>query len=175
MIFVTVGTQLPFDRLVGSVDAWRESQPRQEVIAQVGPTEREFRSLTVERFVSPERFAALFSSAQVVVAHAGMGTILSAMEVGKPLLVMPRRADLGEHRNDHQMATATRLADRLGLVVAWDEDEIPLKLDKMLERGESSAPRISPYADTRLIDFVRSFVSGSRSRPSAPQTESPLP
>jgi UDP-N-acetylglucosamine transferase subunit ALG13 len=88
-----------------------------------------------------------------------MGTILSAMEAGKPLLVMPRRAALGEHRNDHQMATAMRLEDRLGLAVAWDEEELPLKLDTMLERG-ASAPRISPYADARLIGFVRSFISG---------------
>jgi UDP-N-acetylglucosamine transferase subunit ALG13 len=159
LIFVTVGTQLPFDRLVGKIDSWCASQPDREVIAQVGPSEREFRSMTVERFVTPERFEALFSAADLVVAHAGMGTILSAMEAGKPLLVMPRRAALGEHRNDHQMATAMRLEDRLGLAVAWDEEELPLKLDTMLERG-ASAPRISPYADARLIGFVRSFISG---------------
>ena len=47
-------------------------------------------------------------AAAAIVAHAGMGTILTALETGKRLLVMPRRAALGEHRNDHQLATVSR-------------------------------------------------------------------
>ncbi len=35
MIFLTVGTQLPFDRLVAAVDAWAARQPGQEVFGQI--------------------------------------------------------------------------------------------------------------------------------------------
>lgn len=162
MIFLTVGTQLPFDRLARAVDAWAASRPGREVVAQVGPTDARFGSLRASALMAPAEFDAMFDRASLVVAHAGMGTILSAMEKGKPLLVMPRRASLGEHRNEHQMATATRLESRLGLAVAWSEDEVAGKIDAMLGRGESAAPRISPYADERLIRFVRSFVNGAR-------------
>ena len=173
MIFVTVGTQLPFDRLVNAVDAWAAAHPSAEVVAQVGPTERGFTALRAEPFLSPGRFEELFAAAELIVAHAGMGTILSATERGKPLLVVPRRASLGEHRNEHQMATATRLRDRLGLAVAWEEADVGRMIDEMLARGGSAAPRISPYADGRLIGFVRSFVLGAPAVARDPRAELP--
>ena len=46
------------------------------------------------------------SALQVVIAHDEMGSIITALEMGKPIVVMPRRAELGEHRNDHQVAAA---------------------------------------------------------------------
>ena len=70
-------------------------------------------------------------SSTAIVAHAGMGTILTALELGKPLLIMPRRAALGEHRNDHQLATAERFAAVDGVKVAFDETEFALKLDEL--------------------------------------------
>jgi UDP-N-acetylglucosamine transferase subunit ALG13 len=173
VIFVTVGTQLPFDRLVGAVDTWAAARPGREVVAQVGPTERQFGALRAEPFLTPERFEELFASAELVVAHAGMGTILSAMERGKPLLVVPRRAALGEHRNEHQLATATRLEARLGLAVAWGEAEVGPRIDAMLAQGHAAAPRISPYADGRLIGFVRSFAFGAPAEARGLSAESP--
>ena len=61
--------------------------------------------------MSPKECTDRMVAADAIIAHAGMGTILTALEMGKPLLVMPRRAELGEHRNDHQLATAMRFAD----------------------------------------------------------------
>ena len=35
MIFATVGTQLPFDRLIAAVDRWAGTRPGREVFAQI--------------------------------------------------------------------------------------------------------------------------------------------
>ena len=51
----------------------------------------------------------------MIYAHAGMGTILSALKQDKPIIIVPRLASLKEHRNDHQIATAMRM-DELGYV-----------------------------------------------------------
>ncbi|MEO1552252.1 MAG: glycosyltransferase, partial [Pseudomonadota bacterium] len=64
-------------------------------------------------------------AARVVVAHAGVGTILSAKRFGKPLVLLPRRVALGEHRNDHQMATAQAVAPLPGIHIAWEVDDLP--------------------------------------------------
>jgi UDP-N-acetylglucosamine transferase subunit ALG13 len=95
------------------------------------------------------------------VAHAGMGSILTALEIGKPLVIMPRRAALGEHRNDHQLATAQRFAGRDGVAVAIDETELPLRLDEL--HDVSSQPRISPYAPDELVAALRAFIAGAPS------------
>ena len=67
-----------------------------------------------------------------------MGTILTALELGKPLLVMPRRAALGEHRNDHQLATVRRFAELGSVEVALDESELALKLDDLAPAHRSA-------------------------------------
>ena len=107
MIFVTVGAQMPFDRLVKAVDQWAASQGRGDV-AQIGSTDYRPSAIQWTRFLDPEKFKHRFETAKVVVAHAGTGSIITALQLGKPILVMPRRANLRETRNDHQVATADR-------------------------------------------------------------------
>ncbi len=156
MIFVTVGTQLPFDRMVECIDAWAEGRG-EEVFAQIGPSTREFANIETVDFLDPQESARRTREARCIIAHAGMGTILSALGSRTPLLVMPRRADLGEHRNDHQLATARRLSARGLVQVAWDADELVSHLDRLeeIEHG----PAISPHASDELLDAVRGFLA----------------
>lgn len=88
-----------------------------------------------------------------------MGSILTALRYKKPILVLPRRADLGEHRNDHQLATAKWLSNRAGLTVAWNEEELLgyLSNSDALSSGEA----ISDYATDELIFKLKSFISSS--------------
>ena len=165
MIFVTVGTQVPFDRLVAAVDAWAEAQDGRRVFAQIGPTDLRPRHIESRAFIPPEECRKRIRDARLVVAHAGMGTILSALELGTPVLVMPRRAALGEHRNDHQLATARRFAEIGSVSVAFDEVELVRRLDD----GERlvGAERISEYASDGLIGALRTFI-GDDAPPAAP-------
>ena len=98
---------MPFNRLVRTVDDWALASGRQDVFAQIGATDWQPAHIAWSKFLQPPEFARRFAEAEVVVAHAGMGTILSALQWEKPILVMPRRASLGEQRNEHQLATAT--------------------------------------------------------------------
>lgn len=124
MIFVTVGTQLPFDRMVRAVDDWAVSKGCSDIFAQVGTSSYQPRRIRCVPSLHPAEFKRRFMEATIVISHAGMGSIISAVEVGKPLIVVPRRAALGEHRNDHQLATARRFVE-LGVIrAAFDEHEV---------------------------------------------------
>ena len=156
MIFVTVGTQLPFDRLVEGVDRWAASSCR-EVIAQVGPTDRTFEHLQCVDFMDPAEADRMMRESSLVIAHAGMGTILSALEHRTPLLILPRRSDLGEHRNDHQTATARRLGEFGMVTVAWDRKGLEHHLAHV--SGIEVGPEISSHASPELLDAVRGFLA----------------
>lgn len=160
MIFVTVGTQLPFDRLISTVDAWAGRTGRGDVLAQIGPTQLQPQFIEYRAFLSPPEFSRYFASADLVIAHAGMGSIISAMTQGKPILVMPRSARLNEHRNDHQMSTAQRFREMGRILVAMDENE----LESQLNRIESipTASRTGPHASPELLATVRAFISADR-------------
>jgi UDP-N-acetylglucosamine transferase subunit ALG13 len=137
MIFVTVGVQLPFDRLVRAVDAWAGERMRSDVFAQIGPSQYRPQHIEFRAFVEPPEFRRLVECADAVVAHAGMGSIITALELAKPLIVMPRRAELGEHRNDHQLSTARHMLahPRLCERGAYRSDLIvPRRLQQALTR-----------------------------------------
>ncbi len=156
MILVTVGTQGAFDRLVRTVDTWAGENSVEDVFAQIGPSEYQPQSIDFAASVDPARFEELLKRADVVIAHAGMGTILKALELGKPVLIMPRRASLGEQRNEHQLATAERFK-KLGVVrVAADEQELRQQLNEL--QGLQASERIGDSASPQLIDRLRGFL-----------------
>ena len=157
MILVTVGAQMPFDRLIRTMDEWAGRTGRTDVLAQIGPADWEPRHIKWVRFMDSPEFKRQLDAASVVVSHAGMGTILSALYAGKPLLVMPRRGDLRETRNDHQLATARQFQTLGNVHVAFDESELTARLDHLdsLARPE----KIGAYASESLITALRSFIS----------------
>jgi len=124
VIFLTVGTQLPFDRLVRAADAWAGDNPTSEIFAQIGHGAYRPRHMRWAAFLPPELFRDRLSSARLVVSHAGIGNLLLALEARKPIVLMPRRADLNEHRNDHQLATVKWLPQLPGVKIVQDAAEL---------------------------------------------------
>lgn len=157
MIFVTVGTQLSFDRLIAAVDDWAGHHPEIEVVAQVGPTELQPRHMKFSSFLSPDKADNYFARASLIVSHAGMGSILTALKYQKPILIMPRRASLAEHRNEHQMATAKWFSNKPGITVAWETIDLAQKLD--FRDGLSAGEEISDDASPELIVRLKSYFS----------------
>ena len=158
MILATVGTQLPFPRLTDAVAAWARAADEAATIQTGTGTEREEGGVRWRGAIPPAKFDALFREARVVVGHAGIGTILTAQRLGRPLVVMPRRADLGEHRNEHQRATARHVEGLPGIHVAWTvEDLAPLLAARDLEPAR---PGAGAGLDT-LHARIRIFLSGA--------------
>lgn len=157
MIFVTVGTQLPFDRLIRGIDEWAGRAGRDDVFAQIGPSEYSPRHISFAAFVTPEEHRERMAGANAIVAHAGMGTIINGLELGKPVLVMPRRAEFGEHRNDHQLATAERFEQLRRVAVAWDERDLPARLNEL--DMITACRRIQSCASDELITAIRGFIA----------------
>lgn len=158
MIFVTVGAQMPFDRLVIAVDQWARKNGRDDVFAQIGQSEYQPSNLQWINFLEPDKFKRKYESAKVIVAHAGTGSIITALQMGKPILVMPRRAILHETRNDHQIATSEQFRRFGSVEVAWDENELVTKLEGIDSLRGSQ--KIESYASNELVMAIREFIDG---------------
>ncbi len=156
MIFVTVGHQMPFDRLIRAMDEWAGAARRSDVFAQIGRAEYQPKSIRATDFLSPGEFEQHIEQASAVVAHAGTGTIIAALQRGKPLLVLPRLSKFGETRNDHQVPTARHFADAGYVLAAGDERQLPQRL-RELERFTPRAA-IGGTASPELIAWLRTFV-----------------
>lgn len=123
MILITVGTQFPFDRLVSAIDDWCQNK-QVEVIAQVGESSMIFNNLKAYKNLSPAQFDQYLIDAELVVSHAGMGTIINCLLKNKPVIIMPRDSDLGEHRNQHQRATCSQFSQIDGIYVAYNVTDL---------------------------------------------------
>lgn len=62
------------------------------------------------------------TSVEMVVCHAGVGTIMTALKLGHMPIVIPRLQRYGEHVDDHQCDIAGRLAER-GLVTCFSTSQ----------------------------------------------------
>lgn len=156
MIFLVVGTQEPFDRLVQYVDEWSFKSGFNDIFAQVSNSKYKSKNFESVDFIPPLEFDIKFQQAELIIGHSGMGTIISALQHSKPIIVMPRLAKFREHRNDHQLATA-RSFEKLGLVKSvYCKDELFAALDDR-HLLKPSKP-IDESASKMLIDAVSEFI-----------------
>jgi UDP-N-acetylglucosamine transferase subunit ALG13 len=157
MIFVTVGTQLAFNRLISTVDYWASKNPQQTVIAQIGDTDYIPNHIEYKRTLPRYDFDQYILDSDLIVSHAGIGTILTAIEYCKPIIVMPRQASLAEHRNDHQLATVEKFHNKKSLRIAMTEQDML----ESLNRFNEFQPAMDQEIKTRelLIQNLQNYIN----------------
>jgi UDP-N-acetylglucosamine transferase subunit ALG13 len=160
MIFITTGTQEPFDRLIKAIDEIAPEISNFRIVAQVTSTTYTAKNIKLVGFLDPQEFKVLFSQASLIISHAGMGTILSALENDKPIIVMPRLLKYREHRNEHQLATAKRLDSLRYVHVAYDENELKSKVLSII-KNNSLAPlhRVGTFASQNLTTSIKKYIN----------------
>jgi len=159
MIFVTIGTQEPFDRLIEVVDQIA-GKSNEKFIAQTFGGKHEVKNMEVREFLNPKEFSEIFDRARLIISHAGMGTIISSLSNKKPIVVMPRNASLKEHRNDHQMATAKEFKELQYLHVAMDEKELRSIIWDLLSQKEiQPLHNLGEYASKELLGSLKEFIN----------------
>ena len=154
MILVTVGTQASFDRFIRIIDKIAV-EIGEKIVVQSFKGCYEPKNVKAVDFLPPDEFNKLFNEARLIVSHAGMGTIISAMQQEKPIIVFPRIAALGEHRNEHQMATAKQMAKMKYVYVAFDEEQLR-KL--MFTPDLKPLHRLDVEGSQSLIDSLAEFI-----------------
>jgi UDP-N-acetylglucosamine transferase subunit ALG13 len=160
-VFVSVGTMMPFDRLVRAMDEWAADHPDVPVEMQIGRGAYEPRHARFVRMLPVGDYRARVIAARLFVAHAGMGSIIAAIEAGKPLLMLPRRRAEGEHNSDHQLATAASIGARPGMHVARDAADLQARASALLaDAGTAPAP-IARFAEAGFTDRIRSFIEAA--------------
>jgi len=113
MIFYTLGTQLSFERMTRAVDDWAGQRGRSDVFGQISdPGADGYRPRNFEWVdrIAPAKFDERFTRADFIIAHAGMGSIITAQDQNKLIVVMPRRAHLGERCGCAAPAISRRMA-----------------------------------------------------------------
>ena len=159
VIFVTVGSQLPFDRLIIAVDEWAKSSGSAvPVFAQIGISTYKPQNIDYCQTMTPDEYQSYLEKADLIISHAGMGTIISALELGKTLLLMPRLASHSEHRNDHQLATLKNFSHFANIVSIKDETELAETLNNQLSEKKFYS-NLETEVYPALINAIKEFIN----------------
>ncbi len=160
LIFASVGSMFPFDRLVRAVDEWSGENAKTPVLIQIGAGSYEPRHADFVRVLPQSDYTDHLRSCTLFVAHVGIGSILQALECRKQMLLLPRLHALREHVTDHQLHTAARFHGTPGLLFVHDEAAIKTAISRLLIEPLETGPCISRQASPELIDRVSDFLAG---------------
>ncbi len=162
MIFVTLGTQnYSFDRLLEMVDGLiAKGVIRDEVFAQTGHSAYVPQNYGYVDFLSPADYNRYITEAEFVIAHAGVGTIMSCLSNHKKLIVVPRTKAHKEHVDDHQAEIADAFAEKGYLLCAGS--------CQALEAAILAVPDFSPREYEKgggsVESKIESFLQGRQRR-----------
>lgn len=155
MIFLTVGTEYPFDRLVRTVDEMADrGELFDTVFAQIGNSKYLPRNMEWIDIMPRSEYEQYMKDCTAVIAHAGMGTIIQCIEMRKPLLVMPRLPEHGEIVSDHQLGSTRKFGEQGYILFAENETELPAKIYELRD----FVPLERPAEDTKISQHIIAFL-----------------
>jgi UDP-N-acetylglucosamine transferase subunit ALG13 len=142
VIFLTLGTQeSPFPRAVELVLPLGAGE---DVLVQHGstPAVSGATGITWAQFLSYEEVLDVGSRATAFVCHAGVGSIITALGLGKTPVVIPRLRRHGEAVDDHQLEIASRFSERGLVVPCFAGDDVAAAITRA-----SASPERRPESD----------------------------
>jgi UDP-N-acetylglucosamine transferase subunit ALG13 len=168
VIVGVIGTHTPFDRLVRGLARYATDHPSEPVWVQHGKGAL-VPPLQGEPMVRREELLARMDAAEVVVVHAGCGTLLDAMSLGHVPVTIPRLSRFGEHVNDHQLELLRALANEDRIVAVDDIEDLPAKI--ALARGRRRAAPTTAATEA-FFEAIRGELRGFEQ--TAPPARRPL-
>lgn len=126
MIFVVLGTQkFQLNRLLQKLDKYVEDGLLEdEIYAQIGHSTYKPQNYRYKEFLDKKEFDETIARADIVIAHSGVGTIITAIHAEKPIIVYPRLAKYKEHVDDHQLDIAKAFELKKHVLCCYEQDDL---------------------------------------------------
>lgn len=105
-ILITVGaSEYGLDRLLRIIDELCDEKilDGTHIIAQKGASKYVSRNFQSFELIAREKFQTYMERADLIIAHAGTGSVIPPLKMRKKIIVFPRRECFGEHLDDHQL------------------------------------------------------------------------
>jgi len=156
LIFITVGTARDFSRLIKKVDEIA-NRLNDKIIMQKGETKYVPKNCYYFDYTDRNEFENYIKKANIVITHAGAGTIIDCLKNKKPTIIVPRRKKYNEHRNDHQMDIARELEREGKLLVCYDVKNLESKIEEIKRLRFEAMGDKEPKIKNILLNFIESY------------------
>lgn len=153
-IFVMFGTQdKRFDRLANAIMNTNLINDH-DIYMQLGYTNGTYKKVHYQQYYTEIELIEQIELADVIITHAGVGSIVSCLKSNKPTIVVPRLGKYKEQNNDHQVQIMKRYQEQ-GYIIAL-EDLTLLEQTVLLAKDFKTKPY---QADKKgVIKEIESFI-----------------
>lgn len=134
MIFVTLGTQkFQLNRLLRLLDGlYEKGLLKEEAFAQIGYSDYKPLYFEYIDFLEKDAFDQKIQESSLVITHSGVGSMIAAVNAGKPTIVFPRLCKYGEHVDDHQLEIAAAFSLKNFVLCCGENDSLQELIVKAL-------------------------------------------
>jgi beta-1,4-N-acetylglucosaminyltransferase len=153
VIFVTVGLMVGFERLIKKMDEIAK-EIDEKVIMQIGYTKYLPKNSEYFKFKEVKEIQKMYLDASLIVSHAGVGSIMTALELNRPIIIVPRRKKYGECIDNHQMDIAKELENNKRIKVIYDVNE----LNAIIDNKDYIIYENNINIKNRLIENLRDYL-----------------
>ena len=159
MIFITVGSQaFPFDRLLQIIDeAIINAKIETDIFAQIGEAKYIPKSFPYAKFLQFDDMIDYIKKSDIIIAHAGVGTVVLCLNLGKIPIIVPRRAELNEHIDNHQIEFVERLKSENRVLIADNNEDILYKIKNYYTLIKHLNKNISFQSKLNLIEYLNTI------------------
>lgn len=154
MIFVTIGMMYGFNRLIKKMDEIAGTIG-EEVIIQIGESSYLPKNTKYFKYARKEDINKYYEDARIIVSHSGVGSIISGLEYGKSIIVVPRLKIYGEAVDDHQVEIAKELEKKGKINVANNIEELEILLKNIKENDKYNKENNK----NELVDNIEKYLN----------------
>jgi UDP-N-acetylglucosamine--N-acetylmuramyl-(pentapeptide) pyrophosphoryl-undecaprenol N-acetylglucosamine transferase len=119
--------------------------PDAQVLWQTGVTDLSGLSIEAKSIVPAAQIREAIADADLVIAHAGVGSALTALDQGRVPVLLPRLRKHAEMVDDHQLMIAAELESRGLAISRAPEDLTPDDLRAAMRTGVTAAEELPPF------------------------------
>jgi UDP-N-acetylglucosamine transferase subunit ALG13 len=149
-IFVNVGSTYPFDRLIQEMDK-AGANKKYEIFLQTGNSKYVPKNCKYKDFFDAEGFEGMLNWADIIVSHAGAGSIIEIINAKKKLILAPRLKKYGEAVDDHQVEICAAFKKKFGVPWSMETNNI----EKHFSRVKPAQIR----KEGKLVKELRKIIS----------------
>lgn len=155
MIFITVGSQLTFDRLLKAVDKEIEAgNIKDQVIVQSGKTKFKSKNMKIIKFLELDEFDKYIKDADLIISHGGVGSIIDALKYNKTVIATPRLKKYKEALNDHQIQIIENFGIEGYIIPLLDLTELNLAIEKV----KTFKPKKYKSNTSNMVKLIEDFI-----------------
>lgn len=131
-----------------------EGKIKEEIFAQIGNSDYEPKNYTYVKFLNRELFEKKIKDSSLVITHSGVGSIITAINADKPVIVYPRLSKYHEHVDNHQLEIAEAFVRKNFVLLCGENDNLCNLIDEARKR------HFEKYVSQtdKIIDIVRNSI-----------------